>query len=463
MIGTGLGGFGNKRLACVGGNLLDAMRRHRTFCVHRLAKGRNQTVQFNRFLANPAVTTREMLATAGRLTGQRVSGRHVLALQDTTELHFPTHEASKRGFGKGGNGEDLGLFLHPVLAIDAAGAGVIGLVDCVVMHRTGGKAADHRQRDADDKGSRRWLHGAEVAGERLADAAMITVVADRESDIYPRIKCPGAGLFARQPAGVHLLCRSAQDRILLEGGLLSEHCAAWQEQDRTQIRVSPRGTTRPARAATVALRFGSVTLKRPPARASELPAIVGLWCVDVREIDPPAGQEPVYWRLLTTHALATAAEARQITAWYRMRWHIEQLFRALESHGLRVENSQMEEARSFTMLAVVALIAAARSMQLVLARDGTTGQTIADAAEPADMPALTTLNASLEGRTDKLKNPYHPTSLAWLAWIVARPGGWSGYTCKGYKPPGPKTMHHGPLRLDQILQGWRLAIRSADA
>ncbi len=77
------------------------------------------------------------------------------------------------------------------------------------------------------------------------------------------------------------------------------------------------------------------------------------------------------------------------------------------------------------------------------------------------MPALTSLNASLEGRTDKLKNPHHPSTLAWLAWIVARLGGWSGYTSKGYKPPGPKTMHHGLLRLDPILEGWRLAIRSA--
>ena len=78
------------------------------------------------------------------------------------------------------------------------------------------------------------------------------------------------------------------------------------------------------------------------------------------------------------------------------------------------------------------------------------------------MPALRSLNASLEGRTAALKNPHASTSLAWLAWIVARLGGWSGYTSKGYKPPGPKTMHHGLLRLDPMLAGWRLAVRSAD-
>jgi hypothetical protein len=84
-----------------------------------------------------------------------------------------------------------------------------------------------------------------------------------------------------------------------------------------------------------------------------------------------------------------------------------------------------------------------------------------DAADPADMPASRRIDASLEGRTKKLKNPHDDSKLAWQAWIVARLGGWSGYTSRGYKPPRPKTMHHGFLRLDQILLGWRLADRSA--
>ena len=58
-----LGRFGNQRLACAGGALLAAMQSKRTLCVHRLGKDRNQAMQFGRFLANPAVTAREMLAT----------------------------------------------------------------------------------------------------------------------------------------------------------------------------------------------------------------------------------------------------------------------------------------------------------------------------------------------------------------------------------------------------------------
>lgn len=449
MNAAGLGRFGDRRLECVGEELLAAVQRQQSLCVHRLARDRNQALRFGRFLANPAVTTQEMLATAGRQTGARVAGRHVLALEDTTELHFPTHAASKQGFGTGGNGEDLGLFLHPVLAVDAANAGLIGLVDCVVLNRTAGRVTDRRRRGADDKESRRWLHGAEIAAERLESAAQITVVADRESDIYD--------LFARRPAHVHLLCRSGQDRALSDGGLLAERCAGLAEQERVTISVPPRGA-RPERQACVALRFATVSLRRSQTQASKaLPDSVTLSVVDVREIDPPAAQEPVHWRLLTTHPVNTAADARQIVAWYRMRWIIEQVFRALTSHGLRIEASQMEEAGSFTKLAVVALIAAVRSMQLVLARDGRTGQAITDAVDAAELPALRDLNLSLQGRSAKLKNPHDPNSLAWLAWIVARLGGWSGYTSKGYKPPGPKTMHHGLIRLDPILLGWQLA------
>lgn len=455
MIKAELGRFGDKRLACVGGALLAAMQRKRTFCLHRLAKDRNQTIQFGRFLTNPAVTAREMLATTARLTNRRAAGRHVLAIMDTTELDFPNHEASKHGFGNCGNGEHPGLFLHPVLAVDADKAGVIGLLDCAVVNRTEGKVSDHKKRGADDKESRRWLHGAEMAADGLADAAMITVVGDRESDIYD--------LFARRPANVHLLCRSAQARALTTGGLLPEYCAALPEQARDTIEVPAKGK-QPARKATVAMRFGAVCLKRPATgpRITDLPQIIDLRVVDVQEVNPPEAAEPVHWRLLTTHEVTTLEQARQIVAWYRLRWIIEQIFRSLKSHCLRIGDSQVEEAGCFIKLAVVALIAAVRAMQLVLARDGSTAQPITDAVDPSDMPALRELNASLEGRTAKLKNPHDESRLAWYAWIVARLGGWSGYTSRGYRPPGPKTMHHGLLRIDQIMLGWRLANRSAD-
>ena len=46
----------------------------------------------------------------------------------------------------------------------------------------------------------------------------------------------------------------------------------------------------------------------------------------------------------------------------------------------------MEQAVCFTKLAMVALIAAVRSMQLVVARNGSTRQSVTDAVDARDMP-----------------------------------------------------------------------------
>ena len=458
-----LGWFGDKRLADLGGVLLDAVQSKQTLCLHRLSEDRNQARQFNRFLSNRAVRSHEMLVTAGRRTGRSAAGRHILAIMDTTDVLFPTQEAGKRGFGMGSDGVHPGLFLHPVLAVDAADGGIVGLVDCIVLNRvqgrvsvpgtaTAGKVKTHKQRTADDKESYRWLAAAERAGDRLTHAETITAVCDREGDIFH--------LLASRPSNVHLLIRSSQPRALAGGGALPAYCAALPEQARETITVSAKGG-HPRREATVALRFGPAVLMRPEKRLDkDQPREVPLWVVDVREIDSPEGAEPVHWRLLTTHAVTTLGQARQIVAWYRMRWIIEQVFRSMKSDCLRIEDSQLETAARLTKLAIIGLIAAVRSMQLVMARDGGTAQPVTDAADSADMPALRALNARLEGRTEKLRNPHDENQLAWLAWIVARLGGWSGYTSRGYRPPGPKTMYHGLLRLDPILEGWRMANRS---
>ena len=455
-----LGGFGDDRLRRVGARLLGAMRQQPSMCLQALADDRAEARAFGRFLDNSGVSSAEMLVTAGRLTGERVAGRQVLAIQDTTELNFPDHVASKRGFGRSGNGEDIGLFIHPTIAVDAGSGGVIGLVGAQVINRTGGKVAPRKQRPTAEKESQRWLKAAEEAGEVLAAAAMITVVGDRESDIYEQ--------FARRPEGVHLLSRSAQDRVLATGLALSKTLAAWPEQGRTIIAL-PRIPGRAARTACVALRFGTVSLRRPQTADRQVAPSVALYVVEVSEVDPPAEAEPLRWRLLTSHAVQSLADAQQIVAWYRLRWTIEQVFRTLKSAALRAEDSQIIDVRGFTKLAIVGLIAAVRIVQITLGRDGATAQSMLDAVDPTTAPALQAINRKIEGKTAALKNPHTPASLAWLAWIVGRLGGWSGYTSRGYKPPGPKTIARGLARLDGLIEGWNIAVhchgdptRSAD-
>ena len=455
MVQEDLGGFGDARLRRVGARLLEAMSEHPSSCVHALAKDRNEALAFGRFLDHSAVSHDEMLTRTGQFTGQRAAGRHVLAIQDTTEFNFPGHIASKSGFGRSGNDRDLGLFLHPTIAVDAEHGGIIGLVGLQVLNRTAPKAEHRQPRAIEDKESYRWLLAAEEAADVLSAAATITVVADRESDIYEQ--------FSRRPESVHLLTRAAQDRCLAEAGRLFATIDAWSEQHRETI-VLPahphsrtRSSGRSERAACLALRFGTVSLRRPATADKALAARVDLFVVDA-----PVGVEALHWRLLTTHAVTSVEQAQQIVGWYRQRWNIEQVFRTLKSAAFQVDDSQLTQARRFVKLAVVGLISAVRIMQIVNARDGGTKQSMADATDPAHTPALTVLNGRLEGRTEKLKNPHLPGSLAWFAWIVARLGGWSGYTSRGYKPAGPKTIARGITRLDGFIEGWNLAIHSAD-
>jgi len=454
-----LGQFGDRRLAATGDALLAAMQKQQTMCLNVLADDRAETRRFSDFLNNEAVTRHEILVYAGRLTARRADGRHVLAVADTSEFNFATHIGSKRGFGTVGNGRDIGVFMHPIVAVDANSGGVIGLVGAEVINRTQGKVEDHRTRPADEKESRRWLAGAETAGDVLANAAMITMVEDREGDIYDQ--------FARRPDNVHLLVRAAQNRTVSSTERLFEQCSTWSEVARYTITVpAKRGGIgkgpRAERTAVVAVRFGEVVVKRPAGTDKSLSAELTLRVVDVREVDPPGGsQDRIHWCLLTTHAMRTAADAMEIVRWYRLRWVIEEVFRTMKADGVDVETSQITTPSSLLKLATIALIAAIRVMQLVIGRDGGTDQKLTDViADQAEVPALRAINAKLEGRTEKLKNPFDPASLAWYAWIAARLGGWSGYTSQGYRLPGPKVMARGLKKLDLMVEGWLLGNRS---
>lgn len=279
------------------------------------------------------------------------------------------------------------------------------------------------------------------------------MIADAESDIYE--------IFALRPAHVELLIRAAYDRTLDGGDHLFSHADGLPEAGRMEIDL-PAAPGRPARRATLALRFTAISLTCPrrPAGGASLPKTLTVNLVDVREIDPPAGQPGAHWRLLTTHDVTSLAEAQRIADFYRRRWVIEQLFRILKTKGFDVEALRIAEDGPREKLVMAALVAAVTVLQLVHARDGAPpGQTLrplADAFEPHDRPVLEALCNSLEGKTERQKNPHPPGSLAFAAWICARLGGWTGY----YGKPGPIVMLNGWLQFQTIKHGWTIAQNS---
>jgi hypothetical protein len=415
-------------------------------CLRRMAEGdRADVIRFGRFLNNPNVTVDRLVDGWGEQTPIAAVGRHVLAIQDTSDIKFPTTAKRRRGLGEVGKGNRHGVVAHVMMGLDATTGACLGLVGGEVWTRAGRVKTPHGKRKLADKESRRWLDTAERARTTLSGAAMITVVADRESDIY--------ACWARIPGpSFHLLTRAMHDRALEGGGKLST--ATLTPGGTATIELRER-SGRAARRATVTVRFGQVTLTRPANNLEPgLPKSVPVSFVEVVEQDPPPGVEPVNWWLLTTHAVPDAAAAWQIVAWYKMRWAIEQLFRTLKRQGLQIEDSQVETAERLSKLVAIAVKAACIVMQLTHARDGNDTRPATIVFTPPQVEALDALGPTLEGTTKLQKNPHPRLSLAWAAWIIAKLGGWDGYPSS--KPPGPITFKHGLERFLSIAHGWSL-------
>ncbi len=141
-----------------------------------------------------------------------------------------------------------------------------------------------------------------------------------------------------------------------------------------------------------------------------MPASVTLNFVEVIELHPPKGATPIHWLLLTTHQVASPADAWRIVTWYKRRWIIEQFFRTMKSEGLRIEDSRLETAERLMKLIAVAAKAAIIVIQLVQARDG--GALPAGFAFRAEeIEVLDAINKDLQGKIKLQKNPHrqkHP-------------------------------------------------------
>jgi len=384
-----------------------------------------------------------LLAGWSEQTRVAAAGRHVLAIQETSEINFKTTAERRRGLGEIGKGGGRGVLLHAMLALDAESGGCLGLVAGEIWTRQGRVAVEHAKRPIEERESRRWIDTAERAKQVLHAATMVTVVDDREGDIYDK--------WARVAGGdVHLLTRSMHDRALVGGHSMYEAAAGLPIADSRVIELAPRAN-RPARTAELALRFGRVSIRKPKNAASGLPKAVELSLIEVVERDPPPQAEPLHWYLLTSHAVDDVAQAWRIVDWYKKRWAIEQLFRILKTQGLQLEDSRLQTAERLLKLTAIATKAAAITLQLVQARDGQSAQPASVAFNETQTRLLAALATKYEGRTKLQSNPHPPDSLAWAAWIIARLGGWDGYP---RTKPGPITIGHGLRYFLGVAHAW---------
>jgi len=110
-----------------------------------------------------------------------------------------------------------------------------------------------------------------------------------------------------------------------------------------------------------------VTLKKPKRMTPYLKHMgyqqLAQWMVDVREVAPPPGVEPLRWMLWTSLPVETFEAARQIVEYYEQRWLIEEFHKALKT-GCRLEERQYETAQRLEAVTGMTSVLAVRLVQL---------------------------------------------------------------------------------------------------
>lgn len=403
------------------------------------------------FFENERVSMPIVLDPARRVLADKLralpAGETVLAVQDTTEINLSAHP-TMQGLGQLGNPKNRGLFLHPALAVSTCGV-PLGVLLAQTWARTAderGKAKLRKERPFEEKESVRWWTTIERSEELVRRSGLLVHVGDAEADIYE--------LFARaRDNGRRFLVRAAQDRkVVSEGKFLWEHVEGFPLCDeRRTIEVPERPATkdkphRSARTATLAMRYGEVTLQ-PPKGSSDR-GLVTVVAILARELDPPAGEEPIEWLLLTSDAISSAEQAWLRIDWYRHRWVAEEFNKVLKS-GLRAEKQQYGSRETYETWLAFALITAVRLLEMnKRAR-----------IEP-EVPAAVALSPDeervlLEHAEMLRRRPAGPLRLRDAIVLIAKLGGYLGRAGDG--PPGWLTLWRGYTRLCAMVDGYRLA------
>jgi hypothetical protein len=287
----------------------------------------------------------------------RQAGEYLL-IEDTTELDYTGHPATEE-LGQIGNEGGRGLLLHSTLAFrvqsrseDQRPQGVVvGLFGQACWSRKGPSrrgTETWRQRVKRPRESERWAAVLTQVPGPPAQSRWI-YIADREADFYePMQRC--------SERGIHFVIRAYRDRKLSQqSGHLKASVARAPLLGRMAVELRSR-PGQSARTAVVELRACALQLVGPWRPGGQRPDF-GVNVVEAREVDAPAGAEPLYWLLLTSLPCGTLAEARAVIGYYTARWWVEEYHKALKT-GVGVEESQLERAyRLEALVAVLAIVA----------------------------------------------------------------------------------------------------------
>ena len=453
--------FGDPGLDVRGNNFVKSLWFSGTQSIGQLSRSNAEQKGYYRFLENESTTQEAITGSMGKLCAAAVKDRTVLIFQDTTEINLYNHKNRIRhddSIGVTNAAEHgLGFMLHPSLVVDAVSCFPYGYCDVHIYNRALERESKetrdkhrYKQLDIEEKESYKWIGASKAAKTVLAEAWKKVIIQDREGDIYEQ--------FATIPdEKTYLLIRAKSDRHLPEGGKLFNKVAACGVAGIYSIVIDgDKRKGRQKRTAHLEVRFTEVEIKNSSRTAKDIAPTVKLYCVEAKESNP-AVKQPVCWRLLTTIEITTFDQAMMVIEWYSWRWMIEEVFRILKKEGFDVESSELGCGTAIKKLCLLTLDAIIKlfQMQIAYAADETDQLSATICFDEEQIECIEKQCSRLEGKTEKQKNPYPKGSLRYATWVIARLGGWKGYTSQ--RKPGITTLWIGIEKFYNIFTGWQHA------
>jgi hypothetical protein len=453
----------DKRVALI----LSALGDRPTASIPAACGGFAETTAAYRFFNNEKVIPQRILQPHYDRTKQRIAeNRVVLMVQDTTEIDLTRPQAQVVGAGPMDASSRRGMFLHLMEAFTDDGT-PLGAVwsdmwtrpDEEVPVSQEDKQKQRKVTPIEEKESYRWLEGLRQARAVAEESPTTTCVcvADSEADIYEVIAEPRG---TEHP--IQWLIRASADRSLLQTTEAQEQAAhlraavmatpvLYTQQitvrgrtPKTGCETRGRRQPRTDRNTEVEVRATTVTLK-PPRRPDRRLLPVTANVVLVRELNPPQGDQPVEWILVTTLPIGTVEDVRTIIQYYTVRWMIEVLFRILKS-GCRVEERRFEHIDRLLPCLAIYVIAAWRT--LMVCRMGRSCPDIDCEAifEPAEWKAVYMV-------VKRRNPPKQPPRLVEMIRMIGQLGGWVNRPNRK-DLPGVQTIWLGLQRMHDLASAW---------
>lgn len=434
-----------------------AMLAEKSAVLHRCFPNRSAMIGAYRFMNNHHISYEQVRE---RLTSNwSCAGKRILCIQDTSEANFTSHSGAFSSkdpdIGPLTKSTHAGFFMHPSLCLDMEEGFPLGLSDMLLFNRQWGTADKHKRKyqqlALEEKESYRWLERAQNSREKLADAAYVLFVSDRESDIYE--------FFHRLPdEKSDVLVRLAQDRLLYQGSDQTRRISQQLEQCRAEtvsLAVRKSGQ-RQQRLAELEVKYTCLQLASPKNGVGAK-THTQVYVVEAKEksTSVPKGEEAICWQLVTSMPVETLEQAVQCLYYYSLRWRIEELFAMVKSQGMKLEESRLESGKALKVMAALALQAALQIIQLKEGRERE-DKAASLAFTQQELVFMSLLCRKLEGKTEKQRNPFTEGTMAYAAWVIGRLGGWKGLNSQG--KAGTKTMAWGLAAFNQQYQGYLLAL-----